>query len=53
MLPVFCIQVKDSRQAISNNERVLSEINGMQGTHRRHMATLTDKFQRLEHQVDG
>ncbi len=48
-----CVQVKDGRQAISANERQLADISNHGQTLRRHMATLADKFQRLEHQVWG
>jgi hypothetical protein len=47
----LCYQVKDGRQAISTNERTLAEISSTGATLKRHMATLEDKFQRLEHQV--
>jgi kinetochore protein Nuf2 len=43
-------QVKDSRQAISSNERLLAETSGTTATLRRHIDTVSDKLQRLEHQ---
>lgn len=43
-------QVKDSRQTISSNERLLAETNSTTATLRRHLATVSDKLQRLEHQ---
>ena len=43
-------QVKDSRQTVSSNERLLAETSGTTATLRRHMATVSDKLQRLEHQ---
>ncbi|GAX76844.1 hypothetical protein CEUSTIGMA_g4290.t1 [Chlamydomonas eustigma] len=44
-------KVKDGRLAINANERQLSEITSHTSTLRRHMATLSEKFQRLEHQA--
>ncbi|KAG1680572.1 hypothetical protein FOA52_015019 [Chlamydomonas sp. UWO 241] len=44
-------QVKDARASIAAHERALSDISNAGAQLRRNIATLDDKFQRLEHQA--